>query len=198
MTRNGSARGWRTSSTSGIPGPADPADRLAGFRGTLWCALRRSGGTSGSADPADGGAASAQAYGWAVRRSGLCALSRQSVCPGILRRSPFQAHAATRSILDDALAQADRAGANGALLAETLAAAERGGTVAEKHDERVTIDTTVQLKTATHLTGSKLLHKGIRETRPHGALARPPVPPDRIVHSRLSMVSRPRCRGLDR
>ena len=47
------------------------------------------------------------------------------------------------------------------LLAETLAAARRGGAVEEKHQRRVTIDTTVQPKAVTHQTDSKLLHRGI-------------------------------------
>ena len=47
------------------------------------------------------------------------------------------------------------------LLAETLAAAERGGAVAEKHYERVTIDTTVQPKAVAYPTDSKLLQRGI-------------------------------------
>ncbi|BAJ83050.1 putative transposase for insertion sequence element (plasmid) [Acidiphilium multivorum AIU301] len=63
-----------------------------------------------------------------------------------------------------------------ALLAETLAAAERGGAVAEKHYERVTIDTTVQPKAVTHPTDSKLLHRGIetlaRMARRHGITLR--------------------------
>ncbi len=79
-----------------------------------------------------------------------------------------------------------------ALLAETLAAAERGGAVEEKHYERVTIDTTVQPKavpsghfpsaTLPELgvlrppTDSKLLHRGIetlaRMARKHGIMLR--------------------------
>jgi IS5 family transposase len=47
------------------------------------------------------------------------------------------------------------------LLAESLAAAQRSGAVDEKHLRRVTIDTTVQPKAATHPTDSKLLHRGI-------------------------------------
>ena len=47
------------------------------------------------------------------------------------------------------------------LLAESLAAAQRGGAVEEKHLRRVTIDTTVQPKAVTHPTDSKLLHRGI-------------------------------------
>jgi IS5 family transposase len=47
------------------------------------------------------------------------------------------------------------------LLAESLAAAQRGGAVDEKHCRRVTIDTTVQPKAVTHPTDSKLLHRGI-------------------------------------
>jgi transposase, IS5 family len=58
------------------------------------------------------------------------------------------------------------------LLAETLAAARRGGAVEEKHLRRVTIDTTVQPKAVTHPTDSKLLHRGIeilaRLARRHG------------------------------
>jgi IS5 family transposase len=48
-----------------------------------------------------------------------------------------------------------------ALLAESLAAARRGGAVEERHLRRVTIDTTVQPKAVTHPTDSKLLHRGI-------------------------------------
>jgi IS5 family transposase len=47
------------------------------------------------------------------------------------------------------------------LLAESLAAAQRGGAVEEKHFRRVTIDTTVQPKAVTHPTDSKLLQRGI-------------------------------------
>jgi transposase, IS5 family len=47
------------------------------------------------------------------------------------------------------------------VLAESLAAAQRGGAVAEKHFRRVTIDTTVQPKAVMHPTDSKLLHRGI-------------------------------------
>jgi transposase, IS5 family len=58
------------------------------------------------------------------------------------------------------------------LLAESLAAAQRGGAVDEKHLRRVTIDTTVQPKAVTHPTDSKLLHRGIailgRLARRHG------------------------------
>ena len=58
------------------------------------------------------------------------------------------------------------------LLAESLAAAERGGAVAEKHLRRVTIDATVQPKAVTHPTDSGLLHRGIqtlaRLARRHG------------------------------
>lgn len=63
-----------------------------------------------------------------------------------------------------------------ALLTETLAAAERGGAVAERHYERVSIDTTVQPKAVTHPTDSKLLHRGIetlgRLARRHGVAVR--------------------------
>src|SRR4029453_7075548 len=48
-----------------------------------------------------------------------------------------------------------------ALLAESLAAAQRGGAVEERHLRRVTIDTTVQPKAVTHPTDSKLLQRGI-------------------------------------
>jgi IS5 family transposase len=58
------------------------------------------------------------------------------------------------------------------LLAETLAAAQRGGAVEQKHLRRVTIDTTVQPKAVTHPTDSKLLQRGIeilaRLARRHG------------------------------
>src|SRR4051812_39334825 len=58
------------------------------------------------------------------------------------------------------------------LLAESLAAARRGGAVEDKHLQRVTIDTTVQPKAVTHPTDSKLLHRGIeilaRLARRHG------------------------------
>ena len=58
------------------------------------------------------------------------------------------------------------------LLAESLAAAQRGGAVQEKHLRRVTIDTTVQPKAVTHPTDSKLLQRGIeilvRLARRHG------------------------------
>ncbi|HET6520601.1 MAG TPA: IS5 family transposase [Geminicoccaceae bacterium] len=58
------------------------------------------------------------------------------------------------------------------LLAESLAAAQRGGAVEERHLRRVTIDTTVQPKAVTHPTDSKLLHRGIeilaRLARRHG------------------------------
>src|SRR5919112_3800978 len=58
------------------------------------------------------------------------------------------------------------------LLAESLAAAQRGGAVEEKHLRRVSIDTTVQPKAVTRPTDSKLLHRGIeilaRLARRHG------------------------------
>ena len=58
------------------------------------------------------------------------------------------------------------------LLAESLAAAQRGGAVEERHLRRVTIDTTVQPKAVTHPTDSKLLQRGIeilaRLARRHG------------------------------
>src|ERR671916_2192335 len=47
------------------------------------------------------------------------------------------------------------------LLAESVAAAQRGGAVEERHLRRVTIDTTVQPKAVTHPTDSKLLQRGI-------------------------------------
>ncbi len=59
-----------------------------------------------------------------------------------------------------------------ALLVESLAAAQRGGAVEERHLRRVTIDTTVQPKAVTHPTDSKLLQRGIeilaRLARRHG------------------------------
>jgi IS5 family transposase len=59
-----------------------------------------------------------------------------------------------------------------ALLVESLAAAQRGGAVEQKHLRRVTIDTTVQPKAVTHPTDSKLLQRGIeilaRLARRHG------------------------------
>jgi transposase, IS5 family len=62
------------------------------------------------------------------------------------------------------------------LLAETLAAARRGGAVEEKHLRRVTVDTTVQPKAVTHPTDSKLLQRGIeilvRLARRHGVRLR--------------------------
>lgn len=62
------------------------------------------------------------------------------------------------------------------LLAESLAAAQRGGAVEERHLRRVTIDTTVQPEAATHPTDSKLLHRGIgilaRLARRHGVRLR--------------------------
>src|SRR6476620_666247 len=58
------------------------------------------------------------------------------------------------------------------LLTETLAAAQRGGAVEERHLRRVTIDTTVQPKAVTHPTDSKLLQRGseilARLARRHG------------------------------
>jgi transposase, IS5 family len=62
------------------------------------------------------------------------------------------------------------------LLAESLAAAERGGAVEEKHFRRVTVDTSVQPKAVTHPTDSKLLHRGVeilaRLARRHGVALR--------------------------
>src|SRR5215218_4880628 len=62
------------------------------------------------------------------------------------------------------------------LLAESLAAAQRGGAVEDKHLRRVTIDTTVQPKAVTHPTDSKLLQRGIeilaRLARRHGVRLR--------------------------
>jgi transposase, IS5 family len=58
------------------------------------------------------------------------------------------------------------------LLAESLAAAQRGGAVEEKPLRRVTIDTTVQPKAVTPPTDSKLLRRGLeilaRLARRHG------------------------------
>jgi IS5 family transposase len=58
------------------------------------------------------------------------------------------------------------------LVAESVAAAQRGGAVEERHLRRVTIDTTVQPKAVTHPTDSKLLQRGIeilaRLGRRHG------------------------------
>lgn len=63
-----------------------------------------------------------------------------------------------------------------ALLAESLASAQRSGAVQERHLRRVTIDTTVQPKAVTHPTDSKLLHRGIeilaRLARRHGVALR--------------------------
>ena len=63
-----------------------------------------------------------------------------------------------------------------ALLAESLAAAQRGGAVEERHLRRVTVDTTVMPKAVTHPTDSKLLHRGIeilaRLARRHGMTRR--------------------------
>src|SRR5919202_2583107 len=62
------------------------------------------------------------------------------------------------------------------LLAESLAAARRGGAVEEKHLRRVTIDTTVQPKAVAHPTDSGLLHRGVevlgRLARRHGVAPR--------------------------
>ena len=62
------------------------------------------------------------------------------------------------------------------LLAESLAAAQRGGAVEEKHLRRVAIGTTVQPKAVTHPTGSKPLQRGIeilvRLARRHGVWLR--------------------------
>ena len=58
------------------------------------------------------------------------------------------------------------------LLAESLAAAQRGGAVEDKHLRRVTVDATVMPKAVTHPTDGKLLHRGIeilaRLARRHG------------------------------
>lgn len=62
------------------------------------------------------------------------------------------------------------------LLAETLAAAERGGALDGKHLKRVTIDTTVQPKAVAHPTDSRLLYRGIeilaRLAKRHGVRLR--------------------------
>ena len=62
------------------------------------------------------------------------------------------------------------------LLAESLAAAQRGGAVEDKHLRRVTVDTTVMPEAATHPTDSKLLQRGIeilaRLARRHGVRLR--------------------------
>ncbi|HEX8569323.1 MAG TPA: IS5 family transposase [Caulobacteraceae bacterium] len=62
------------------------------------------------------------------------------------------------------------------LLAESLAAAQRGGAVEDKHLRRVTVDTTVMPKAATHPTDSKPLQRGIeilaRLARRHGVRLR--------------------------
>jgi len=47
------------------------------------------------------------------------------------------------------------------VLAETIAAAMKGGAMAPKHAERVTVDTTVQTKAVAHPTDSHLLYRGI-------------------------------------
>ncbi len=47
------------------------------------------------------------------------------------------------------------------LLAESVAAAKRGGAVEERHLRRVAIDTTVQPKAVAHPTDSMLLHRGV-------------------------------------
>lgn len=47
------------------------------------------------------------------------------------------------------------------VLAETIAAALKGGAVEPKHIERVTVDTTVQTKAIAHPTDSHLLYRGI-------------------------------------
>jgi transposase, IS5 family len=63
-----------------------------------------------------------------------------------------------------------------ALLAESLAAARRGGAGEDKHLRRLTVDTTVMPKAVTHPTDSKLLHRGIewlaRLARRHGVTLR--------------------------
>ncbi len=48
-----------------------------------------------------------------------------------------------------------------AVLAESIAAAVKGGAVQRKHFERVTIDTTVQTKAVAHPSDSHLLYRGI-------------------------------------
>ena len=48
-----------------------------------------------------------------------------------------------------------------AVLAETIAAAMKGGAMQTKHVERVTVDTTVQTKAVAHPTDSHLLYRGI-------------------------------------
>ncbi len=139
MTSNCSARGWRTSSTSDTP-----LVRLA--RLIDWRIFEDGFGVL-YAEAAGRQALPSRlmvALHLLKHMDGLsdeavCALSRRSVCPGFLRRNLFPAHPAARSIFDD-----------------PLAAAERGGAVAEKHYERVAIDTTVfQPKAVTHPTDSK-------------------------------------------
>ncbi len=68
---------------------------------------------AGAADPADGGPASAQAHGRTVRRGGVCPLSRQPVCPAVLRRDILPASVAAGPLVLDALAPADRRRADG-------------------------------------------------------------------------------------
>ena len=48
-----------------------------------------------------------------------------------------------------------------AVLAESIAAAVKGGAVQRKHFERVTIDTTVETKAVAHPSDSHLLYRGI-------------------------------------
>jgi transposase, IS5 family len=48
----------------------------------------------------------------------------------------------------------------GAVPAESIAAALKGGAVERKHFERVTIDTTVQTKAVAHPSDSHLLYRG--------------------------------------
>ena len=129
-----------------------------------------------AADAPHGRPAPAEAHGRALRRGGLRPLPRQPLCAAVLRRDLLPARPAARPLLDDPLAPAHRAERLEVLLAESLAAAQRGGAVEEKHLRRVTIDTTVQPKAVTHPTDSKLLQRGIeilaRLARRHGVRLR--------------------------
>ena len=88
-------------------------------------------GASWVADASTGRAAPLEAYGRPVRRGGLQALGREPILPVLLRRTVFQAQTAAGSLIDDALARADRAGEAGVAVGPDVGrrhADERGDT----------------------------------------------------------------------
>jgi IS5 family transposase len=85
-------------------------------------------------------------------------------------------------------------------LAESLAAAQRGGAVERKRLRRVAIDTTVQPEAVAHPTGGKPLQRGIeilaRLARRHGIRPRRSCP--RVARRARREAAKPICSGRPR